>query len=162
MKNETQETQLEAKDGARYLNFNLGTEEYGIPLLTVKEVIAVPDMTPVPFTPSHFLGVMNLRGQVISVIDLRRKLGIKESKSGEEAVIICDLGQSCLGMVVDSVNSVITPYPSELSSPPEMGTSGSATEYLTHIYRKEKKLVFLIDVLRLLDAQDRKALNRAA
>jgi len=149
-------------EGARFLNFSLGAEEYGIPLLTVKEVIAVPDMTPVPFTPTHFLGVMNLRGQVISVIDLRRKLGVKETKGKEEAVIICDLGQGCLGMVVDSVNSVISPYPEELSAPPEIGTAGANTEYLTNIYRSDKRLVFLIDVIRLLDAQDRKALNRAA
>jgi purine-binding chemotaxis protein CheW len=144
----------------RYLNFSLGAEEYGVPLLTVKEVIAVPEMTPIPFTPPHFIGVMNLRGQVISVIDLRRKLGVKEIKGKEEAVIICDLGQSSLGMVVDSVNSVISPAAEELSAPPDVNT-GTNTDYLTNVYRSEKKLVFLIDIIRLLDPQDRNALNRA-
>lgn len=135
-------------EGQRYLNFTLGTEEYGLPLLTVKEVIAMPEMTPIPFTPSHFLGVMNLRGQVISVIDLRRKLGIKEVDGKDKAVIICDLGSSSLGMVVDSVNSVISPAADELSAPPEVGAGAG---YLTNIFRSDKKLVFLIDISRILD-----------
>ena len=61
--------------GDRYLSFNLGVEEYAVPLLAVREVIAMPEYTPVPYTPPYFLGIMNLRGQVISIMDLRQKLG---------------------------------------------------------------------------------------
>jgi purine-binding chemotaxis protein CheW len=91
----------EAATGNRYLSFSLGTEEYAIPLLAVKEVIAMPEFTSVPYTPSHFLGIMNLRGQVISVMDLRKKLGIKPGSTAETAVIICDLSPLCIGVVVD-------------------------------------------------------------
>ncbi len=77
----------------RFLCFSLGNEHYAIPLLTVKEVIAPPETTPVPQTPAYFKGIMNLRGQVISVIDLRTKLGIKPLQSAENAVIICDSGE---------------------------------------------------------------------
>ena len=77
--------------GERFLCFSLGAEEYAIPLLVVREVIAMPEYTPVPYTPPYFLGIMNLRGQVISVMDLRQKLGLKPRSDAETTVIICDL-----------------------------------------------------------------------
>lgn len=67
----------------KFLGFSLGTEEYAIPLLSVKEVIALPEITPVPFSPPHFLGIINLRGQIISVMDLRKKFALGEAKFGE-------------------------------------------------------------------------------
>lgn len=91
----------------RYLNFSLGEEEFAIPLLSVKEVIAVPETTPIPHTPPHFLGIMNLRGQVISVIDLRKKFSINTKNTEETSVIILDLKNHFLGVVVDSVTSVL-------------------------------------------------------
>ena len=82
-----QSNNASALAGQRYLSFSLGSEDYAIPLLSVKEVIAVPEITPIPFTPSHFLGIMNLRGQVISIIDLRSKLGIKTKRERRN---VCD------------------------------------------------------------------------
>ena len=67
-------------DKDRYLEFNLGEEKFAVPLLSVKEVIAVPETTKVPFTPEYFLGIMNLRGQVLSVIDLRNRMSITEKQ----------------------------------------------------------------------------------
>jgi purine-binding chemotaxis protein CheW len=69
---------------SRYLSFNVGKEQYAIPLLTVREVIGMPEITPVPFTPNYFLGIMNLRGQIISVVDLRLKLGLGAGKNTSE------------------------------------------------------------------------------
>jgi purine-binding chemotaxis protein CheW len=137
----------------RYLSFALGKEEYALPLLAVREVIAMPEFTPVPFSPPHFLGIMNLRGQVISVIDLRLKLGVKPSGSNETAVIICDLANVCLGVVVDAIVQVIAPEPGELSDKPEM-TSGVSAEYITRIYRRPDALVMLIDIARALGVSD--------
>lgn len=139
--------------GDRYLSFSLGQEDYAVPLLDVKEVIAMPDVTPIPFTPPHFLGIMNLRGQVISVLDLRTKMGIKPSGSGETAVIICDLASVSLGIVVDSINSVIAPSSSELSDKPEMIQSKNS-DYISGVYRDEKKLVLLIDIAKALGVED--------
>ena len=105
--------------GSRFLSFSLGAEEFAIPLLAVREVIAVPDLTPVPFTPAHVLGIMNLRGQVISVLDLRKKLEINPRENAEIAVIICDLGSLSLGILVDAVNSVLAPKEDEILPKPE-------------------------------------------
>lgn len=144
---------LSSTGGTRFISFTLGSEEFAIPLLFVKEVIAVPDVTPVPFTPPHFVGIMNLRGQVISVIDLRTKLGIKPGQGAETAVIICDLAPLCLGVVVDSIDSVIAPSESEVAGRPEIQSQKNA-EYITGVYKKDKKLVLMLDIAKALSVED--------
>jgi purine-binding chemotaxis protein CheW len=103
---------------------------------------------------------MNLRGQVISVIDLRQKFGIKPKSNTETAVIICDLNPTCLGIVVDSVNSVLSPQASEISEKPEIQSSKN-TDYIQGVYRQDKRLVLLLDVTKTLDMEDRKAIQTA-
>ena len=144
----------------RYLSFSLGAEEYGIPLLSVKEVIAMPDFTPIPYTPPYFLGIMNLRGQVISVMDLRKKFNIKPNPTAETAVIICDLKSICIGVVVDSINSVLMPQADEVSGKPEIH-SAQNTDYITGVYRHEKALVLFLDIARTLNGEDHKAIAQA-
>lgn len=144
----------------RFLAFSLGPEEYAIPLLAVREVIAVPDITPVPQSPAHFLGIMNLRGQVISVLDLRTKFGIKPQSSEETSVIILDLQDHALGVVVDSVNSVVSPPADQMSDPPEMEGNRNA-DAITKVFRKENNLVLILDIFKTLSKDDRSALARS-
>ena len=138
---------------SRYLSFSLGLEEYAVPLLSVKEVIAIPEITPIPSAPAHFLGVMNLRGQVISIIDLRLKLGIKLTAGSETAVIICNLETLVIGMVVDSINSVLTPKPEQISTQPEI-QNNRKIHYVIGIYQTDKKLILIIDVIKALNLED--------
>ena len=144
----------------RFLEFSLANEKYAIPLLAVKEVIAVPDVTPIPFSPTHFLGIMNLRGQVISVVDLRTKLGIKVQNSTETAVIICDLGVVNLGVVVNSVDSVLTLSESEINSKPEIQNSKSS-QYIIGVTEKNKKLILILDIAKALDVSDLNTIKKA-
>jgi purine-binding chemotaxis protein CheW len=148
------------KVSARYLSFCLGNEEFAIPLLSVKEVIAVPEITPIPSSPIHFLGIMNLRGQVISIIDLRQKLGIQAKNSTETAVIICDLGNLCLGVVVDSINSVLAPKCEDISPKPELQSSKNS-DYITGVFRKENRLVIFLDIVKTLSPEDHRAASPA-
>lgn len=144
---------------ARYLCFSIGEEEFAIPLLDVKEVIAMPDITPVPYTPAHFLGIMNLRGHVISIIDLRNKFKIKPRENAETSVVICDFNGLQIGVVVDSVNTVLSPKPSEMAPKPEIQSQVS-TEYITGIITKEKRLIIMLDVAKTLGAEDYAAANK--
>lgn len=150
---------------SRYLSFSLGQEEYATPLLAVREVIAMPEITPIPFTPPHFLGIMNLRGQVISVIDLRLKLGIAATNKQDLAVIICDLSSVCLGIVVDSINNVVCPAPGELSAKPEI-QSNKNSDYINQVYRSKDALILLIDIGKALGMGDldlaSKSINKVA
>lgn len=147
--------------GERYLCFSLGEETFAIPLLSVREVIAVPEITRVPQTPPHFLGIMNLRGQVISVIDLRNKLAIKPKSNSETAVIICDLGENSIGVVVDSINSVLHPSPDQVTEKPEIQSQRN-TDYIKGVYRLEHELVLLLDIAQALSLGDHQLLAKAS
>lgn len=145
----------------RYLCFSLGSEEFAMPLLSVREVIGVPEFTPIPQAPSYYLGMMNLRGQVISVIDLRTKLGVKGNKSAETSVVIIDLGENSMGLMVDSVNSVLTPTAENISAPPDLAKT-PASEFVTSVYRKEDHLILVLDILKVLSREDRHIAARSA
>src|SRR4051794_11838506 len=107
----------QADTSERYLTFLLGKEQYAIPLLQVKEAIEMSEPTPIPQTPSYFKGVINLRGQVISVLDLRSKLQLEKIENGPKtAIIILDLEPSlCLGVIVDRINSVLAFHSEDVS-----------------------------------------------
>lgn len=142
-----------SKSDDRYLCFTLGAEEFGIPLLSVKEVIAMPEFTPLPQSPAHFLGIMNLRGQVISVIDLRTKLGIKPKELSETAVIICDLHPNNIGIVVDSIDRVIHPTSDQISEKPQL-EEHKKLNYIQGVYREDHRLILLLDIVKTLNADD--------
>ena len=146
-------------DSMRYICFSLGTEEFGIPLLSVKEVIGLPEMTKIPQTPPHFLGITNLRGSVISVMDLRTKLGLKSNFNPETTVVILDLGDYHLGVVVDCVNSVLTIEPEDISEKPVIESS-KPTDYITAVFRKQNRLVALLDVAKALSVEDHSVLAK--
>ena len=142
----------------RFIEFSLANEDYAIPLLMVREVISVPDTTPIPKSPPHFLGIMNLRGQVISVVDLRKKLKVEARQDKEEAVIIVDIGGMNIGVVVDSINKVLAFSSDEVSDMPEIENQIN-THFIFGVYKKEKSLTILLDIAKVLDLKDMEAIN---
>lgn len=135
----------------RYLAFRLGPEHYALPLLTVREVIALPEITKVPNTPPHFLGIINLRGQVISIVDLRTKFRIKidEANKQETAIIIVNIEELCIGVVVDSVDSVLSLAAKDIQDRPQIESSLSA-EYILGVTEQQKSLFVLIDIAKVV------------
>src|ERR1035437_6072123 len=149
---------IQASKQDRFITFSLGKEEYAIPLLSVKELLAVSEITPLPFTPSYFLGLMNLRGQVISIIDIRQKLGAKlQTASAENAIIICDLKTGQLGILVDSVNDVITPALNAVSEAPDL--HGKNTDCMSAVFRHQEKLILLLDLEKTLSVEHRNTIT---
>lgn len=144
---------------SRFIEFSLGKEDYAIPLLMVREVISVPETTPIPKSPVHFLGIMNLRGQVISVVDLRKKMKVEPSKNIEEAVIIVDIGGMNIGVVVDSINKVLAFSASDVSDVPEVEQQVNAN-FILGVYKKEKSLTVLLDIAKVLDLKDLDAIGQ--
>ncbi len=145
----------------KYICFNLGVERYAIPLLTVKEVIRVPELTPIPQTAPHFLGIMNLRGQVISVMDLRKKLTIKESGSQETTVMILNFGKNQLGVMVDCVNYVVSISDADISEKPTVSSTQN-TDYITGVYRKDSELILILDIAKALSVEELRQIGLAA
>lgn len=143
-----------AKSIDRHLIFSLGSEEYSVPLLCVKEVIETPDITPVPHTPAYYLGIMNLRGQVISVIDLRLKLkGSKQELGKKTAIIILDFGSFCLGIAVSAVNRVLALGAADIKERPRI-ESQESVDYIMGVAYRDKKLILLLDVSKALNVND--------
>lgn len=145
-------------DVSRFIEFSLGKENYAVSLLMVREVISVPVTTPIPKSPSHFLGIVNLRGQIISVVDLRKKLKIEAKKDNEEVVIIVDIGGINVGVVVDSINKVFAFFPDEISEMPAV-ESQLDTRFILGVYKKENLLTVLMDIAKVLDLGDIETVN---
>lgn len=154
----TKPRQLSAS--ARYLAFSLRTEQFAIPLLEVKEVIGVTEATAVPQMPPYFKGIINLRGQIISVIDLRVRLQLPKGTDGPEtSIIILDLGSVSIGVIVDSINSVLAIAPEELSNAPD-GT-GLKDQYVKGVARKDNKLTLILDIAAVLSINDLNSIKQS-
>ena len=150
-------------NSTRYLAFSLKEEEFAVPLSAVREVIALPEITPVPHAPQHFLGIMNLRGQVISVMDLRTKMGIKVSddQSVETGVIIFDFGEVSLGAVVSSINSVVSFAFEDIQEKPQT-MNQFRSDYITGVAKRGDRLTLILDVVRALDQGELAAVKAAS
>ncbi|EPZ49352.1 CheW-like protein [Bacteriovorax sp. BAL6_X] len=144
----------------RYLEFKLGDEHYAIPLLQVRELISVPETTNVPFSPSYYVGIMNLRGQVISIIDLRTRLGVKPAESNEEAVIIVEFGQLCLGIVVDNICKVLSVDEEQIQEVASVETK--KRDRLNRVYRNNEALIQLVDLESILNIDELNGLVKKA
>lgn len=121
--------------GGKYLTFSLGVEEYGVGILKVREIIGIMEITAVPHTPEYIKGVINLRGRVIPIIELRQKFGMELKEYDDRTCIIVvevtgPNGPIQVGMLVDSVSEVTNILPEEIESPPDFGSKSEADNIL--------------------------------
>ena len=154
---EAVDTRARTASAGKYLTFTLGREEYGLPVLNVREIIKVMDITQVPQVPDHVLGVINLRGKVIPVIDLRRKFGLAGREHTEQTCIIVadvtlDAATVMMGMVVDSVSEVLNVTTAEIDETPEFGGQ-SRTDYLLGLAKVKGTVKILLDLDRVLGSE---------
>ncbi len=143
----------------RYLTFRLGAEAYGIGVLAVQEIIRTIAITAVPQLPAHLRGVINLRGRIVPVVDLRRRFGLSGDHEGERACIVvaqihlAERGLVPMGLLVDSVEEVLSIGEAEVSPPPEFGCSVDVA-FLLGLARVHGEVKALLDLDRVL-AEDR-------
>lgn len=150
----------EAEARAQYLTFHLGEEEYGIEILRVQEIRGYTAATPIPNSPSWVRGIMNLRGTIVPVVDLRAKLGLEPTAYGRFTVIIVvNVGTRVIGLIVDSVSDVLSFSPQDVQPAPDLG-GGSEGRFARGIARVQESLVVLLDLERVLGGADfQSALN---
>ena len=155
--------QADARAG-KYLTFQLANEEFGIRVLKVREIMGVQEITAVPQTPAHVKGVINLRGKVIPVIDLRLKFGLPAAEYTSRTCIIVTqvTGEQAstipMGIVVDGVSEVLNLAGQEIEDTPDFGEDIGA-EYLLGMAKVKGKVKILLDIERILSAQDLQKLN---
>ncbi|CZF81037.1 Chemotaxis protein CheW [Grimontia celer] len=138
------------------LIFSLAEEQYGIPLSSVKEVIGMVKVTPIPHMPCFFKGLINLRGKIISVIDLRLKLGLEEKayEPKKTAIIISDVNSLTVGTIVDDVNEVVGFTDEQIETKLEISSS-IKREYIHGVAKADdNRLVLLLDILNVLEPEE--------
>jgi purine-binding chemotaxis protein CheW len=153
------------KEG-KYLTFSLANEEYGIGILKVKEIIGMMPITPVPRTPAYVKGVINLRGKVIPVVDLRLKFEMKEIGYTERTCIIVvetrgQLGSVLVGIVVDSVSEVLNIRAADIEETP-MFEARLDTDYILGMAKINGGLKILLDIDKVLGIKTLEVIKEAA
>lgn len=142
----------------KYLVFHLGREEFGIRVLKVREIMGVQDITAVPQTPAYVKGVINLRGKVIPVVDLRLKFGLPQIEYTARTCIIVvqvasEAGSMLMGIVVDGVAEVLNLVAGDIEDTPDFG-QGVATPYLLGMAKVKGKVKILLDITQVLTSQE--------
>jgi len=142
----------------QYLTFAVCDDDYAVPILRVKEIIAFDSVTRVPRTPSFIRGVINLRGSVVPVIDLAQKFGYPESRTTRSSCIVIvemalDDKPIVLGVLVDAVNQVVDLLDEDIQEPPSFGTRVDIG-FLVGMGRAGKKFVLILDIDKVLAASD--------
>lgn len=140
---------LRAETLDEFLTFRLGEEEFGVPIDQVREVLRAPPITEVPRAPAHVLGVVTVRGEIVAVIDARRRLGLGGADAAAGRIVIVDAGDGPLGLVVDTVANVVR-LPRSSIEPCPQGISAAATDCVTGIGRWRDRLFMIVDVGALL------------
>lgn len=146
------------KEEEKYLMFMLDEEYYGIPILKINEIIGLMEITAIPKTPDFMKGIINLRGKIIPVIDLRLKFNMQGRAYDEQTcIIIVEIPiqgkQNFIGIVVDKVSEVVNIYGREIEQPPQYGQE-TETNFLIGVGKVKDKVVMLLDIETVLVCQE--------
>ena len=136
------------------VSFNLGKEEFAVDILKIQEINRMVDITGVPNSPDFVEGVINLRGKVIPVVDLRKRFGLSEEVKGKDTrIVVMDISRKIIGFIVDSVSEVLR-IPAKRVEPPPPMVAGIDSEYIKGVGRLDDRLLILLDVNRVLSGSE--------
>lgn len=141
------------------VTFNIGPEEFGVDILKVQEIIRMMEITQVPRAPSFVEGVINLRGKVIPIVDLRRRFGMQaRGRDTQTRIVVVELRTMVVGFIVDTVSEVLRIQAKTVEPPPPV-VAGIDSEYISGVGKLEDRLLILIDLDRLLTREEVSSLN---
>ncbi len=141
------------------VTFSIGEEEFGVDILKVQEIIRTMEITKVPRAPDFVEGVINLRGKVIPIIDLRRRFGLESRPHDKHTrIIVIEINNMIVGFVVDSVSEVLR-IPANTVEPPPPVVAGLESEYISGVGKLEDRLLILLDLDRLLSNEEQQMLD---
>lgn len=154
-----------AADGKsqKHLTFAIGNENYGIPINTVKEIIGMMNITSVPKTPAFIKGVINLRGKIIPIMDLRLKFGLSEREYTERTcIIVVDIqgksGSRNIGIIVDTVSEVLSINQDDIEKTPQ-GDIQNEGNFIEGMGKMKDKVIMLVDINKILNTEELNQLN---
>ncbi len=138
-----------AKD-LHIVGFRIGRETFGVPIALVHEIVRVPEITAVPDAPEYVEGVINLRGKIIPVIDLRKRFGEKEITSTKKnRILVAEVDEKRVGLIVDAASEVLKIPPSEVDAPPNVFEEGELN-YVTGVGKLQGRLIMMVELSKIL------------
>jgi purine-binding chemotaxis protein CheW len=138
-----------AKD-LQLVGFRIGKETFGVPINLVHEIVRLPEITAVPDAPEYIEGVINLRGKIVSIVDLRKRFGETHIEaSRKNRILVAEIERKMVGLIVDAASEVIRLAESEIEAPPEIFQE-SDVKYVTGVGKLHGRLVILIDLSKIL------------
>jgi purine-binding chemotaxis protein CheW len=156
-------TQEESEQITQLVSFRIGEEEFGVDILMVQEIIRLTNITPIPNAPRFILGMINLRGKIIPVIDLRQRLKIRGNQAGandrKTRILIVEIYNHVTGFIVDSVSEVMKVPVAEIEPTPHLVVSSIEAEYIKGVVKLPNRLIILLDFRRVLKAHEEKELH---
>jgi purine-binding chemotaxis protein CheW len=151
-----------ADDLLQLVSFNIGGEEFGVDILQVQEINRMLDVTRVPNAPEYVDGVINLRGKVIPIVNLRRRFGMdRKERDKNTRIVVVELGGQVVGFVVDAVSEVLRISRSVTEAPPSI-VGGVRDEYITAVGKLEDRLLILLDLNKVLSERETREVVKAA
>lgn len=144
------------------VGFRVGREMFGVPIELVHEIVRVPEITSVPDSPDYIEGVINLRGKIVSIIDLRKRFGEQEVTSNKKnRILVAEIDGKMLGLVVDAASEVLKLPGSEVEPPPNVFEENELN-YVTGVGKLGSKLVILIDLSKILQKGELRRISEFA
>lgn len=141
------------------VRFTVGRESFGVDIGMVQEIVTVPEITRVPDTPEFIEGIINLRGKIISVIDLRKKLKFNGAgRDKKNRILVTEIEGKVVGLIVDEVSEVLRLNPDNIEPPPELVNSVGA-EYITGVGKLVDGIILLLDLGKVLDLEEMAKIN---
>ncbi len=155
----TEKQQQLSGERVQVVSFRLGTEEYGVDIAQVQEIIRMVEITHVPRAPRFMEGVINLRGQLIPIIDLRTRFGMNRIDATKSSrIVVTDIGTKRVGMIVDSVSEVLNIPIENIEDAPEM-IAGIGTEYIQGVGKVGDRLIIMLDLTMVITSDDKRDLE---
>ena len=153
-----EKTQLSG-ERIQVVSFHLGSEEYGVDISQVQEIIRMVEITHVPRAPHFMEGVINLRGQLIPIIDLRTRFGMQRTEHTKSTrIVVTEIGSKKVGIIVDSVSEVINIPIEQVEDAPDM-IAGVGTEYIQGVGKVNDRLIILLDLTMVITGEEKAQLD---
>ena len=144
----------------QWVTFKLDEETYGINVMQVQEVLRLTEIAPVPGAPDYVMGIVNLRGNVVTVIDTRKRFGLFQKEADDATrIVIVEVDNQVIGMLVDSVAEVVNIAASEIETSPNLGDDNENSKYIQGVHSRDDEILILVDVNKMLTADELDAVS---
>jgi len=149
------DVRMEKQEEVQLVVFRLGEEEFGVNIHQVREIVRLVPITPIPRAPEFIEGVVNLRGQILAVMDLAKRLDVPSKPRSEKTrIVVVELEDNVVGMIVDEVSEVLRIPISKVEKTPQIIESEISQRYITGVGKLEDRLLILIDLAAILSVEE--------